>query len=202
MNSFYNHTSGVPASQTRGTSSGIRAEFDLLQAGFDLTTTALAAKAASTGQVWTGANDFTGATVTVAAPVAPTSPVTKVYADALAFSAVLPLQTGNAGKFVTTDGTSASWADVAMPVVVVSTTTQAATAGSHYVLTNVAASTVTLPASPASGDTVWVTVANSLTTNVIGRNAQTIMGVAEDMTIDNSNATVELRFVNSSWRLV
>jgi len=69
-------------------------------------------------------------------------------------------------------------------------------------LTNVAATTVTLPASPASGDTVWITVTNGLTTNVIARNGQSIMGVAEDMTIDNANATVELRFVNSSWRCV
>jgi hypothetical protein len=87
-------------------------------------------------------------------------------------------------------------------VSVVSTTSETAVASNHYVLTNVAATTVTLPASPASGDTVWVTVANSLTTNVIARNGETIMGVAEDMTIDNQNATVELRFVNSSWRLV
>ena len=88
-------------------------------------------------------------------------------------------------------------------VAVVSGTSQAGAAGFHYILTNVAATTVTLPAGPASGDTVWVTWTNSLTTNVIARNAQTIMGVAEDMTLDAStNNTVQLRFVNSSWRLV
>jgi len=99
----------------------------------------------------------------------------------------------------------ANWASVlssGLTVVVVSATTQAAAAGNQYVLTNVAASTVTLPASPASGDTVWVTVTNGLTTNIIARNGQTIMGVAEDMTVDNATVTVELRFVNSSWRLV
>jgi len=92
--------------------------------------------------------------------------------------------------------------DLSPVVVVVSGTTQTAAAFSQYVLTNVAATTVTLPASPASGDTVWITVTNGLTTNVIARNGQTIMVVSEDMTIDNANATVELRFVNSSWRLV
>jgi len=62
---------------------------------------------------------------------------------------------------------------------------------------------VTLPASPASGDTVWVTWTNTLATNVIARNAQTIMGDATDMTLDAAtNGTVQLRYINSSWRLV
>jgi len=87
-------------------------------------------------------------------------------------------------------------------VAVVSGTTQTAVAGSHYILTNVAATTVTLPASPASADTVWITVANSLATNVIARNGNTIMGLSEDMTINALYPTVALRYVNSTWRLV
>lgn len=35
--------------------------------------------------------------------------VNKTYADGLAFSAALPSQTGNAGKEITTNGTTASW---------------------------------------------------------------------------------------------
>ena len=89
-----------------------------------------------------------------------------------------------------------------LSVVTVSGTTQTAVAGSHYVLTNVAATTVTLPASPASGDTVAITPANSLITNVIGRGGNTIMSLAEDMTLDNANATVTLRYLASTWRLV
>ena len=88
-------------------------------------------------------------------------------------------------------------------VATVTGTTQTGVAGTHYILTNVAATTVTLPATPASGDTVWVTWTNSLATNVIARNGQTIMGLSEDMTLDAStNGTVQLRFVNSSWRLI
>jgi hypothetical protein len=41
--------------------------------------------------------------------------VTKNYADGLAFSASLPSQAGNSGKYITTDGTTASWATVAIP---------------------------------------------------------------------------------------
>ncbi len=89
-----------------------------------------------------------------------------------------------------------------LPITTVTGTSQTAVAGNHYVLTNVAATTVNLPASPASGDTVAITPANSLTTNVIGRGGYTIMGLAEDMTLDNANATVTLRYLASTWRLV
>lgn len=89
------------------------------------------------------------------------------------------------------------------PVTVVSGTSQTAVANNHYILTNVASTTVTLPASPTSGDTVWVTWTNSLATNIIARNGQTIMGASEDMTLDASiDGTVQLRFVNGSWRIL
>lgn len=89
-----------------------------------------------------------------------------------------------------------------LSVIDVTTTTQAALAGNHYVLTNVSLTTLTLPLSPLSGDTVAVTIANSLITNVIARNGQTIMMLAQDLTVDNATATLTLRFINSSWRLV
>jgi hypothetical protein len=40
---------------------------------------------------------------------------TCAFVAAQAFNAALPAQAGNAGKFVTTDGTNASWADVIIP---------------------------------------------------------------------------------------
>ena len=88
-----------------------------------------------------------------------------------------------------------------LTVITVSGTTQTAVKGNHYVLTNVAASTVTLPASAASGDQVWVTVANGLTTNIIARNGLTIESLAQDMTID-SVTTVKLAYLNSTWRII
>lgn len=99
---------------------------------------------------------------------------------------------------------AANWAvvDGGLTVVIVSAASQAAWVGNHYVLTNVAATTVTLPADPGVGDPVWVTVANALTTNVIARNGKTIMGVAENMTIDAGTATVQLRYVNNDWKIL
>lgn len=81
---------------------------------------------------------------------------------------------------------------------VVTGTTQTAVAGNQYVLTNAAATTVTLPASPSAGDTVWITVANVLTTNVVARNGQNIQSLAEDLTLNAPYASAQLRYVDAT----
>lgn len=45
----------------------------------------------------------------------PSQKAVKTLVAATAFSTVLPAQTGNAGKFVTTDGTDARWATITIP---------------------------------------------------------------------------------------
>ena len=65
-----------------------------------------------------------------------------------------------------------------------------------YVLT--ATLTLTLPASPVAGDWVRVVNRSGTTTPVIGRNSQNIMGLAEDMTLDNANASLTLTFADST----
>ena len=67
------------------------------------------------GNSFSSTQDFTGATVTVPTQ-APGDSSTKAASTAFvatqAFNTALPNQTGNSGKFVTTDGTVASWANV------------------------------------------------------------------------------------------
>lgn len=77
-----------------------------------LTGTSMTAKANKAGETYAGAHDFTAATITVATPTVAAQAVNKSYADGLAFSAALPSQAGNAGKYVTTDGVTASWGAV------------------------------------------------------------------------------------------
>jgi hypothetical protein len=89
-----------------------------------------------------------------------------------------------------------------LTAVLVSSTSATAAAGNHYFLSNVAATTVTLPAAPQFGDAVAITPINGLITNVVNRNGNTIMGLAENLTINNSIVTAFLRFVNNDWRLV
>lgn len=93
---------------------------------------------------------------------------------------------------------------IGLNTVAVTGTSQAATAGSLFVLQNAAATTVTLPASPVAGNVVAVLVANGRIDNVISRNGKQIQGLAEDLTIDNASASVLLRYVDSTsqWRLV
>ena len=83
----------------------------------------------------------------------------------------------------------------------VTTTTHTATPGQHCSMENAAATTITLPASPLDGDVVWVTVNNGRTDNVLARNGTQIMGLSENMTLDVV-MTYQLRFINTSWRLL
>jgi hypothetical protein len=103
------------------------------------------------------------------------------------------------------DGTTQISAATGAPSLnTVSGTTVTAIKDNHYILTNASATTVTLPASPANGDVVWVTVVNSRVDNVIARNGQLLQGLSEDMTLDNQYTSAQLRYINSTygWRLI
>jgi len=112
--------------------------------------------------------------------------------------------TGGAG---TTDPSAdaTNWALLGwmgLTVVIVSGTTQNAAAGNHYVLTNASACTVSLPAG-VSGATIAITTLGTLLTNVVAPNGvETIMEIAAPMTIDSTLATVTLRYLSGSWRLI
>jgi len=58
--------------------------------------------------------------------------------------------------------------------------------------------TLTLPSSPKIGDTVKVSGRSGLATNVIARNGELIMGVAQDMTLDDAEAAFELVYAAGS----
>jgi len=116
--------------------------------------------------------------------------------------------TGTAGFVLTSAGASSNvyWAQVtgAPTMVVVSGTTQTATINNRYVLTNAAATTVTLPASPTAGDTLYIVVANGLATNVVARNGNKIMSLSEDLTLDVNYYSLGLMYVNSTlgWVII
>ena len=113
---------------------------------------------------------------------------------------------GAPGQVLTSNGGSAPavW-QAGIPVLnVITTVTHTGASGNHYVLTNVAASTLTLPAAPSAGDLVWVTTGNSLTTNVVDRNGKNIEGAAANFTLTASYPSIQLRYVNATlgWMLV
>jgi len=141
-------------------------------------------KATKAGDTYTGAHDFTGATPTVPTATAGDSSskaASTAFVGSTAFSSALPGQTGNAGRTVRTDGTSASWGSIYGSPQVISTNTTASN-GTAYLLT--ASLTLTLPATPAAGDCVFVHDASGSGTCVIGRGGENIMGLAEDLTLN------------------
>lgn len=118
----------------------------------------------------------------------------------------LPSQTGNNGKYLTTDGSSPSWATVTTGTVFIAkTTTYTAVAGDTLLVdTSGGSFTITLPASPATGNTVYFQDAKGTwftSPLTIGRNGQTIMGAAEDFTASSNNAGFGLVYNGSDWRV-
>lgn len=61
--------------------------------------------------------------------------------------------------------------------------------------------TVTLPASPSDGD--WVELIGSVTGTTVARNGKTIMGLAENMTLDANPFALRLVYISSDndWRI-
>jgi hypothetical protein len=113
----YTHTSGVPSALSRGVSSTIRTEFDLIQ-------TAVNSKANTVSPTLTGVPTAPTASLGVST----TQLATTAFVSNTAFSTALPAQSGNNGKFVTTDGTNASWGTPsAGAMILISTTTATGT---------------------------------------------------------------------------
>lgn len=154
-------------------------------------------KADITGESYTGTHDFTGGALkapTMTAGTATADVATTAFVASAALATALPGQTGNAGKFVTTDGTTATWRFPVLADRPVSGTSVAAAAGDLCVLNNVAATTVTLPPSPANDDLIGIYAANRLETNIVDGNGNNVCGLAEVMTIDNPYFPILLRF--------
>lgn len=204
---------GSPAAQTRGTSGTIRSEFIAISNAIatkaniaggtysgthDFTSATIIApsKADVSGDTYTGTHDFTSATVALGASTAPTQSVgdastklaTTAFVAGTAFSAALPGQTGNSGKFLTTDGSAASFGHPAS-FALTKTTTYTAVAGDRLLAdTSGGAFTITLPASPSVGDAPILLrdLAGTFATNnlTLDRNGNKIEGAPEDFIVD------------------
>lgn len=109
-NPIFTGSAGLPAVTTIGAVTA--SELSFLSGVSSAIQTQINGKGSITGEVWMGAHNFTGATVTV--PTAATGDASATAAStafvaATSFAAALPGQAGNAGKFVTTNGSAPSW---------------------------------------------------------------------------------------------
>jgi len=165
----------------------------------------LTARANWAGQTYTGTHDFTGGTLraqTLPAGTATTEVATTAHVASVAFSSNLPGQSGKAGKFIRTDGTSPSWEFPQLPDRTVTGTTTTVASGEIVRLTNVASTAVTLPASPADGDLLGIFPQNLRDDNTVLRNGNNIFGVPDNLTIDNPYYPLYLRFrTGFGWSL-
>lgn len=97
--------------------------------------------------------------------------------------------------------TASSINDLRYSVDLISTNTNAVV-GKLYVLTG--SCTLTLPASPNTGDSIKISNRSGAATAVIARNGNNIMGGASDLTIDKLNAGFEMIYSGSAqgWVLI
>ena len=88
------------------------------------------------------------------------------------------------------------------PTVYVINTNTTAVANSVYVLT--ANLTLTLPASPSSGDSIKISNRSGVATCVLARNGSNIMGSASDLTLDTASASFELIYSDATngWVII
>lgn len=89
---------------------------------------------------------------------------------------------------------------IAAPINITANTTLDANAKYSY---SAGALTLTLPAAPSNGDVVVIYNTGTLLTTVVGRNGKTIMGLAQDMTLDIANKKFVFEYLSElgDWRL-
>lgn len=127
-----------------------------------------------------------------------------------AINALLPTQTDNSGKYLTTDGTNTSWATVTagftpMPSSSINSNTTLSAFNKYFVNTS-ASRTLTLPASPSTGDEIYIYDASGTagTYNItVSRNGNLINGTAGNLIMDVNGAAASLVYTGSSygWRV-
>ena len=123
-----------------------------------------------------------------------------------ALNALLPVQTSANGKYLSSDGTNATWTTVSgsfvpMPSSSLNTNTTLSSNYKYYVDTS-AARTLTLPSSPTLGDEIYIYDASgtAATYNItIARNGNLINGNAGNLILDVNGAAVSLSHTGSTY---
>ncbi len=123
-----------------------------------------------------------------------------------ALNALLPVQTSASGKYLSSDGTDATWSTVVgsfvpMPSSSLNTNTTLSSNNKYYVNTS-AARTLTLPASPTLGDEIYVYDASGTagTYNItLARNSNLINGNAGNFILDVNGSAISLSYTGSTY---
>ena len=130
------------------------------------------------------------------------------FSALVANSLTYPTSDGSSGQALVTNGSGTlSFGDVSGGggITYVTKTANYTMSAGEGVIANTAggAFTITLPASPSTGDQVIIADGNAwATTNLtVGRNSSTIEGVAADLVMDVSGISVTMVYDGSTWQL-
>jgi hypothetical protein len=107
---------------------------------------------------------------------------------------------GTSGQVLASDGDGTfSWADATsgggLTVSVISGNT---TAVKDYLYVLTASLTLTLPASPSSGDSIKIANFSNVASCIIARNTNNIMALAEDLTLNDTTARITLIYTDAT----
>jgi len=123
-----------------------------------------------------------------------------------ALNAMLPVQTSASGKYLTTDGTTTSWATVTtsftgMPSSSISSNSTLSSNYKYFVDTSISR-TLTLPSSPSLGDEIYIYDASgtSGTYNItVARNSNLINGNAGNFIVDIDGGAASFIYTGSTY---
>lgn len=123
-----------------------------------------------------------------------------------AINALLPDQSSANNKYLTSDGTNISWATVEGAFVPMTATTVSSnvtlSSNNAYYVDTTAARTLTLPASPNTGDSIYIYDASNsaLTYNItVQPNSNKIQGSVQDLIIDSNAAAAYLSYTGATY---
>ena len=164
------------------------------------TVTSVAVSGGSTGLTTTGGPITNSGTITLAGTLSITNGGTGATSATAAINNLLPAQTGNTGKFLTTDGSTVSWAIVPMTG---GTVTSVTASGTQGVTTNVVNGTTTPAITIGLGNITPTSVAATGTvtgSNLSGTNTgDQVIVLSGDGTGTGTGAiTLTLATVNST----
>lgn len=123
-----------------------------------------------------------------------------------ALNALLPVQSSAANKYLQSDGTNASWATVSgsfvpMPASLIDVNTTLSSNYRYFVNTS-ATRTLTLPASPSTGDEIQVfdSSGTAATNNItVNSNSGKINGTVQDLIVDVNGVAFSLVYTGSTY---
>ena len=118
-------------------------------------------------------------------------------------NSLLPPQSGNSGKYLTSDGTNPSWSTISTGLPSSSISSNVTLSSNYkYFVNTAAAITITLPVSPTVGDEIYIFDASgtaALYNITVSRNSNLINGNAGNFIIDINGGAASFIYTGASY---